>query len=132
MGKSTALVTGAAGFLGSHVADHCLQQGMKVVVVDDLSCGFRKNVPRDATWVQGDLRDSAFVASLGERERFDYVYHLAAYAAEGLSHFIRHYNYDTNLLASIDAPELLAEVASGALDVNGVRAVNRRGEGIAA
>jgi len=98
----SALVTGAAGFIGSHVAQHCLADGMRVVAVDDLSGGFRENVPAGAEWVQGDLRDPAFVASLWDRSSFDYVYHLAAYAAEGLSHFIRRYNYETNLLASIN------------------------------
>jgi UDP-glucose 4-epimerase len=102
MSNPTVLVTGAAGFIGSHVADHCLALGMRVVAVDDLSGGFREHVPAGATWIQGDLRDPAFVASLWEAEEFDYVYHLAAYAAEGLSHFIRRYTYDTNLLASIN------------------------------
>jgi UDP-glucose 4-epimerase len=48
------LVTGAAGFIGSHVADHCLNQGMSLVATDDLSGGFRDNVPASADWVQGD------------------------------------------------------------------------------
>ena len=52
--------------------------------------------------VQGDLRDGDFVASLWGDRRFDVVYHLAAYAAEGLSHFIRAYNYRTNLEASVN------------------------------
>jgi len=99
---SSVLVTGAAGFIGSHVADHCLAQGMKVVAVDDLSGGFRENVPAGAIWIQGDVRDADFLASLWKQEKFDYVYHLAAYAAEGLSHFIRRYNYETNLLGSIN------------------------------
>jgi UDP-glucose 4-epimerase len=102
MSRASALVTGAAGFIGSHVADHCLAGGLKVVAVDDLSGGFQENVPKGATWVQGDIRDPNFVASLWQIEKFDYVYHLAAYAAEGLSHFIRHYNYETNLLGSIN------------------------------
>ncbi len=88
--------------MGSHVADRCLALGMKVIAVDDLSGGFRENVPAGATWIQGDLRDPSFAASLWETKKFDYVYHLAAYAAEGLSHFIRRYNYETNLLASIN------------------------------
>lgn len=96
------IVTGAAGFIGSHVADHCLKLGMDVVATDDLSGGFRGNVPAQATWVQGDLRDADFVTDLWERHGpFQYVYHLAAYAAEGLSHFIRSYNYATNLVASM-------------------------------
>lgn len=97
-----ALVTGAAGFIGSHVADGCLELGMEVVATDDLSGGFRENVPEGATWVQGDLRDRGFVRSLWrEHGPFDLVYHMAAYAAEGLSHFIRAYNYRTNLEASV-------------------------------
>jgi UDP-glucose 4-epimerase len=96
------LVTGAGGFIGSHVADQCLALGMSVVATDDLSGGFRDNVPAAATWVQGDLRDRKFVSSLWDHGPFEYVYHLAAYAAEGLSHFIRAYNYSTNLVASMN------------------------------
>lgn len=99
---SRVLVTGAAGFIGSHVADHCLGLGMEVVTTDDLSGGFRENVPARCEFVQGDLRDPLFVSSLWDAGTFDYVYHLAAYAAEGLSHFIRRYNYQTNLVASIN------------------------------
>lgn len=98
-----ALVTGAAGFIGSHVADHCLALGMEVVSTDDLSGGFRENVPEQSQWVEGDLKDPEFVASLWQNYGpFDYVYHVAAYAAEGLSHFIRRYNYQTNLIASVN------------------------------
>ncbi len=97
------LVTGGAGFIGSHVADHCLALGLEVVVTDDLSGGFRANVPAGGRWVQGDLRDPSFVDRLwADFGPFDHVYHLAAYAAEGLSHFVRRYNYHTNLIASIN------------------------------
>ena len=97
------LVTGGAGFIGSHVADQCLALGLEVVVTDDLSGGFRANVPTGSRWVQGDLRDPAFVERLwADFGPFDHVYHLAAYAAEGLSHFVRRYNYQTNLVASIN------------------------------
>jgi UDP-glucose 4-epimerase len=95
-----ALVTGAAGFIGSHTADECLRLGMEVVATDDLSGGFRENVPDAATWIQGDISDAGFVESLWDGGDYDYVYHIAAYAAEGLSHFIRAYNYRTNLHAS--------------------------------
>lgn len=101
MTKTKVLVTGAAGFIGSHVVEHCLALGMDVTAVDDLSGGFRENVPAGATWVQGDVSDAAFVSSLWRDQFFDYVYHLAAYAAEGLSHFIRAYNYRVNLLGSV-------------------------------
>jgi UDP-glucose 4-epimerase len=96
------LVTGAAGFIGSHVVDHCLKLGFDVVGVDDLSGGYRDNVSPDADFRQGSVADPGWVASLWKDGRFDYVYHLAAYAAEGLSHFIRRFNYDNNLLASVN------------------------------
>jgi UDP-glucose 4-epimerase len=88
--------------MGSHVADACLALGMDVLATDDLSGGFRENVPEGAQWMEGDLRDADFVRRLAESGPFDYVYHLAAYAAEGLSHFIRRYNYRTNLEASVN------------------------------
>jgi UDP-glucose 4-epimerase len=100
--QATVLVTGAAGFIGSHVAEHCLKLGFGVVATDDLSGGFRENVPHGVEWVAGDLRDPSFVTSLFSGRRYTYVYHLAAYAAEGLSHFIRRFNYQTNLVASVN------------------------------
>jgi UDP-glucose 4-epimerase len=97
-----ALVTGAAGFIGSHVAAHLLSLGIEVVALDDLSGGFRENLPSGARWVEGSITDQALLASLFAEAPFDYVYHLAAYAAEGLSHFIRQYNYNTNLVGSVN------------------------------
>lgn len=99
---TTALVTGAAGFVGSHVARHCLDLGMKVLALDDLSGGFRSNLPIGALFVQGDIKDALFLEHLFSEHRIDFVYHLAAYAAEGLSHFIRSFNYRTNLVGSVE------------------------------
>lgn len=96
-----SLITGGAGFIGSHVAKHCLNAGHQVVVLDDLSGGFRDQVPEGAIFVQGSITDAALVARLFDQYHFDYVYHLAAYAAEGLSHFIRRFNYTNNVLGSI-------------------------------
>src|SRR5437764_11371768 len=96
------LVTGAAGFIGSHIADECLRLGLDVVGIDDLSGGFPENVASDAHWIEGDIADPRFVESLWAPGPYEYVYHIAAYAAEGLSHFIRAYNYRTNLEASVN------------------------------
>lgn len=97
-----SLVTGGAGFIGSHVVNHCLQMGHEVVVLDDLSGGFEDHIPAGATFIQGSVTDEKLVSELFAEYKFDYVYHLAAYAAEGLSHFIRRFNYTNNLIGSIN------------------------------
>ena len=96
------LVTGVAGFIGSHVAEHCLKLGMSVVGLDDLSGGFTENVPKGVRFVQGSVNDVALLRKLFAENSFRYVYHLAAYAAEGLSHFIRRFNYETNVVGSMN------------------------------
>ncbi|RLD23853.1 MAG: UDP-glucose 4-epimerase [Bacteroidetes bacterium] len=97
-----SLVTGGAGFIGSHVVGYLLSNGHKVVVLDDLSCGLKENVHPEAILRIGTITDKGFVNQLFEEFNFDYVYHLAAYAAEGLSHFIRKFNYENNLIGSVN------------------------------
>lgn len=99
---SKSLVTGGAGFIGAHIVNHLLDQGEEVVVLDDLSGGFEKNVDSRAAFVKGSITDKDLVDQLFEENQFRYVYHLAAYAAEGLSHFIRNFNYNNNLVGSIN------------------------------
>jgi UDP-glucose 4-epimerase len=71
-------------------------------VLDDLSGGFRENVNAAATLIEASITDSDLVDELFSTYRIDYVYHLAAYAAEGLSHFIRNFNYTNNLVGSMN------------------------------
>jgi UDP-glucose 4-epimerase len=97
-----SLVTGGAGFIGSHVARHCLELGHNVVVLDDLSGGYEDNVPPGATFCRGSITDNRLLDRLFAERRFDFVYHLAAYAAEGLSHFIRRYNYENNVVGTVN------------------------------
>jgi UDP-glucose 4-epimerase len=97
-----SLVTGGAGFMGSHIAEELLRKRHEVVVLDDLSGGFVDNVPFGAMFVQGSVTDHELVDRLFSSYRFDYVYHLAAYAAEGLSHFIKRFNYVNNLIGSVN------------------------------
>jgi UDP-glucose 4-epimerase len=59
-----ALVTGAAGFIGSHVSKWLVNDGMSVVAVDDLSGGYLDNVPGDAKWVQASVTDYALLQSM--------------------------------------------------------------------
>lgn len=98
----TSLVTGGAGFIGSHVVDELLRVGHRVVVLDDLSGGSRDNVPSGAEFVHGSVVDSTLVDRIFGTHRIDFVFHLAAYAAEGLSHFIKRFNYTNNLVGSVN------------------------------
>jgi UDP-glucose 4-epimerase len=97
-----SLVTGGAGFIGSHVADELLKSGHDAVVLDDLSGGFVDNVPSAAKFVQGSVVDYELIDRLFNEHHFSYVFHLAAYAAEGLSHFIKRFNYNNNLIGSVN------------------------------
>ena len=96
-----ALVT-APRILGSHVTDELLKLGLSVVAVDDLSGGFWRNLPHKCEFRRMSITDAQSVDALFGARRFDYVFHLAAYAAEGLSHFIRRFNYTNNLLGSVN------------------------------
>lgn len=96
------LVTGGAGFIGSHVAEALINRGYAVTILDDLSGGFLDNVVRGVSFVEGSINDVALVERLFEQERYAYVFHLAAYAAEGLSHFIKRFNYNNNLIGSVN------------------------------
>jgi UDP-glucose 4-epimerase len=98
----SVLVTGGAGFIGSHVARHLVDAGHDVVVFDDLSGGYEANVPAGATFVAGSVVDPELVEDLFQAHGFSAVFHLAAYAAEGLSHFIRRFNYTNNVLGSVN------------------------------
>jgi len=75
----SVLVTGGAGFIGSHLADALLALGHRVVVLDDLSTGDLRRVPPEARFVKGDVRDPGLDALLLE-EKVDTVFHLAAQA----------------------------------------------------
>lgn len=106
--KSNILVTGGAGFIGSHVVRAILSEpdlnGSGIVVLDDLSGGFRDNVPGDSrvSFVKGSITNQKVVDKIFREYAFRFVYHLAAYAAEGLSHFIRKFNYTNNLIGSVN------------------------------
>lgn len=96
------LITGVAGLLGSRFADWIIENksDVEVVGIDDLSGGYFENVnPKLVEFRKINLVDGD-ISKCFEEHKFDYVYHFAAYAAEGLSPFIRSYNYQNNLVAT--------------------------------
>jgi len=99
---STVLVTGGAGFIGSHVAASLVARGHRVTVLDDLSGGVEANVPAGAHFVRGSITNHEHMDRVFAEGGFEYVYHLAAYAAEGLSHFVRRFNYTNNVIGSVN------------------------------
>ena len=94
------LITGVAGLLGSRLANWIIDNHpeVEIVGIDDLSGGYRENInPEKMDFWEVNLTDPTHRIDLCFKEnKFDYVFHFAAYAAEGLSPFIRQYNYDNN------------------------------------
>jgi UDP-glucose 4-epimerase len=88
--------------MGSHLATRLLDQGHAVTVLDDLSGGFVENVDPRARFVQGSITNHKLVDAIFSESGIEYVFHLAAYAAEGLSHFIKKFNYENNLIGSVN------------------------------
>jgi UDP-glucose 4-epimerase len=76
--------------------------GNNVIALDDLSGGFVENVNAKAEFVEGSFLDLALINKIFTNNSITHIYHLGAYAAEGLSHFIRNFNYNNNLIGSIN------------------------------
>ena len=97
------LVTGCAGFIGSHLSRFLLNEGVTVVGVDDLSGGYVEWLPTQPrfNFVRADLNDTKTVDNIFSTFNPSTVFHLAAYASEGLSPYVRRFNYTNNLLATM-------------------------------
>jgi len=98
------LVTGGAGFIGSHVVDLCLQHGYEVIIVDDLSTGRESNLNPAAKLYQMDIRDPK-LKDVFEREKPDYVDHHAAQMDVRRSVAEPLFDADVNILGSINLIE---------------------------
>ena len=99
---STWLVTGGAGYIGSHVAQHFLDAGIEVVVLDDLSSGDRGFVPAGAVLEEGTLVDAAFTEGVFARHTIDGVVHLAGYKYAGVSVQRPLHTYEQNVTATVN------------------------------
>jgi UDP-glucose 4-epimerase len=94
------LITGVAGLIGSRLADYIIENHPEYEVygIDDMSGGYKENLNPKVKFYEYNICEN--LTWLFNEQNFDYVFHLAAYAAEGLSPFIRKYNYTNNLLAT--------------------------------
>ena len=94
------LITGVAGLLGSRLSDYLIDLGEEVVGVDDLSGGYADNIHPKVDFHNFNLTDLDRLDSLFKKKKPKYAFHFAAYAAEGLSPFIRSYNYTNNIVCT--------------------------------
>lgn len=96
-----ALVSGVAGFIGSHVAEHCLKAGMEVYGFDNFASGYEENIPEGVVWKPLQLGNLHGMGGFfKDNAPFDYIYHCAAYAAEVKSHEHRSFVYHNNIIGS--------------------------------
>lgn len=95
------LITGVAGMIGSKMAEWIIAKRPEytVIGIDNLSGGYREHVPAEVIFEELDLA-TANLDPIFEKYPVEYVYHFAAYAAEGLSPFIRCFNYTNNLVST--------------------------------
>jgi UDP-glucose 4-epimerase len=105
------LVTGGAGFIGSHLTDRLLADGFAVTVLDNLSTGLRDNVPTEAILIEGDVGDREAVADVFASERFDAVFHIAGQASIRLSFADPEIDLRTNVIGTVNV--LRASIESG-------------------
>jgi len=102
------ILTGVAGLLGCHFARHLLKKGHTVVGIDNLSGGYKDFLPKNEKFsffkydLGADTDSRKLINHTFQQFKPEVAYHFAAYAAEGLSPFIRNYNYVNNVLSSVN------------------------------
>ena len=96
----TILITGVAGLIGSRLSDYLIKNtNHKIIGIDDMSGGYEENVSDKVYLYKRDLSTDN-IDDIFKKWKPNVVYHLAAYAAEGLSPFIRKFNYKNNLVST--------------------------------
>ena len=97
-----ALVTGGAGFIGSHLAHRLVRDGFDVAVLDNLTTGLRDNVPAGATFVEGDVGQRSVVDDVFSSEPLDAVFHVAGQASIRLSFAEPEVDLHTNVVGTVN------------------------------
>ena len=98
--KKTALITGGAGFIGSHLSARLLKEGWDILVVDNLFSGYRHNIPEGVTFQWMDLSKDDLISQLPDKQ-FDAVFHLASHVGQEISFDSPIYDFKTNGLSTV-------------------------------
>lgn len=98
------LVTGGAGFIGSHIVDRLIARNQNVVIIDNLSTGLESNINSDAAFIKMDVRDKDLY-DVFQKEKFDYIIHLAAQTSVPESIVDPYYDADVNILGTVNVLE---------------------------
>ena len=78
MNKMKVLITGGAGYIGSHISKKLVQEGIKVVIIDNLANGHQKAIPSSAEFFLGDINSGKDLEQIFKKHQFDAIFHLAA------------------------------------------------------
>ena len=103
MEKKSILITGVAGLIGSRMADWIIDNHpeYEVVGIDNLFGGYVENINEKVIFYKRELSSDS-ISDIFDKHNFEYVFHFAAYAAEGLSPFMRKFNYSNNVLSTVN------------------------------
>ncbi|MFC1478258.1 NAD-dependent epimerase/dehydratase family protein [Candidatus Margulisiibacteriota bacterium] len=103
------LVTGGAGFIGSHVVDRLIAEGHEVIILDDLSTGFERNLNSAAVFVQGSITNDRLICEIFTENKIDYVFHLAAQIDVRKSAEDPVYDANTNIIGGLNLIQIAEE-----------------------
>ena len=97
------LVTGGAGYVGSHTVEQLIKNGFQVVVADNLSTGYRQAISPQARFYQGDVRSSSFLSNLFRQEKIDGVIHFASdsLVSESMRKPLKYFNDNLNEIINL-------------------------------
>jgi len=100
--QTKVLITGCLGLLGNHFSRYLLDKDYQIIGIDDCSGGFLDYLDPRVKFYKLDLADSKALNEIFKHEKPDFVVHFAAYASEGLSDYIKNYNYINNVICSVN------------------------------
>jgi UDP-glucose 4-epimerase len=98
--SKTYLVTGAAGFIGAALAKQFIEQGSKVVTIDNLSTGFRESIPEGVIFIEGNCQDESIINQLNSYQ-FDAIFHIAGQSSGEISFEDPVYDLQTNAQSTL-------------------------------